>query len=181
MFTAVSGNTRTPGMHQQEGTSSLMAPNAPHLRGGGQGYADPLVQTEWGLGTTDSARYSPRSQRAGAVRGDRQGKTPSATRGRGREARGLEAVRLPALLPKDDSPPRLPGPTVWKEIPARRGLGWRQNQDTSEKWGTPGATALLPCLSPVSTQSLMWALLRVSMVCGTPSCSLSSMAVAPSS
>lgn len=38
-----------------------------------------------------------------------------------------------------------------------------------------------PCLSPVSTQILMLASVRMAMVSGTPCCSLSSMAVAPSS
>lgn len=39
----------------------------------------------------------------------------------------------------------------------------------------------LPCLSPVKTQILILALFRVIIVSGTPSCSLSSMAVAPNS
>lgn len=38
-----------------------------------------------------------------------------------------------------------------------------------------------PCLSPVSTQILILASVRMAMVSGTPCCSLSSMAVAPSS
>lgn len=38
-----------------------------------------------------------------------------------------------------------------------------------------------PCLSPVNTQILMLASVRMAMVSGTPCCSLSSMAVAPSS
>lgn len=46
---------------------------------------------------------------------------------------------------------------------------------------TSQTVAPLPCLSPVRTHILMLALPRVSMVCGTPSCSLSSIAVAPKS
>lgn len=38
-----------------------------------------------------------------------------------------------------------------------------------------------PCLSPVKTQILMPAMAKLAIVCGTPSCSLSSIAVAPKS
>ena len=48
---------------------------------------------------------------------------------------------------------------------------------------TTTSTAIVPspCLSPVSTQILMSAKARLAMVSGTPSCSLSSMADAPTS
>lgn len=46
-------------------------------------------------------------------------------------------------------------------------------------WGSRAGDP--PGLSPVSTQILMFPFLRHLMVSGTPSCSLSSMAVAPSS
>lgn len=45
----------------------------------------------------------------------------------------------------------------------------------------PHPSVASPCLSPVSTQILMLASVRMAMVSGTPCCSLSSMAVAPSS
>lgn len=38
---------------------------------------------------------------------------------------------------------------------------------------------MLPCLSPVSTQILMFANIKFAIVWGTPSCSLSSIAVTP--
>lgn len=38
---------------------------------------------------------------------------------------------------------------------------------------------IIPCLSPVKTQTLIPAILRFAIVSGTPSCNLSSIAVTP--
>lgn len=57
----------------------------------------------------------------------------------------------------------------------------RRYQDLKLEWGELPILMAVSCLSPVRIHILMSAFMRVSIVSGTWSCNLSSMAVAPSS
>lgn len=65
--------------------------------------------------------------------------------------------------------------------PPPRQVGSSPQMSSSPASPDPHPSDASPCLSPVSTQILMLASVRMAMVSGTPCCSLSSMAVAPSS
>lgn len=65
--------------------------------------------------------------------------------------------------------------------PPPRQVGSSSWMSSSPASPDPHTSNASPCLSPVSTQILMLASVRIAMVSGTPCCSLSSMAVAPSS